>query len=125
MLMTHGVCLGFTYAGVIKTCGKPLRDLTAYAYDHKEPLWCGGNNEPDNWQPLCTKCHAEKTALEASIRAKADSQGGRRGSQVKRRKSREINRFKGGNKIASRSFQKAPDGYQHFGARKSNTRIDG
>lgn len=41
-------------------------------WDHILPLCLGGTNEPDNWQGLCQKCHAEKTKKEAGMRAKAD-----------------------------------------------------
>jgi len=34
--------------------------------DHKVPLWEGGAEHEANLQPLCTSCHAAKTAAEGS-----------------------------------------------------------
>lgn len=47
--------------------------LTALAtvVDHVVPLWKGGADHDTNLQPLCTSCHAAKSALEAAERAGA------------------------------------------------------
>jgi hypothetical protein len=37
-----------------------------YHVDHKIPIWNGGTNEISNGQTLCTICHFEKTAAEAT-----------------------------------------------------------
>lgn len=41
-------------------------DKCIYEVDHILPLSCGGNNEMENLQALCKKCHAEKTARETA-----------------------------------------------------------
>ena len=38
--------------------------------DHEHPIWCGGNNDPDNRQGLCVECHKLKTKGEAKARGK-------------------------------------------------------
>ena len=38
--------------------------------DHENPIWCGGNNDPDNRQGLCVGCHKFKTKGEAKARGK-------------------------------------------------------
>ena len=38
--------------------------------DHENPIWCGGNNDPDNRQGLCVECHKLKTKGEAKARGK-------------------------------------------------------
>lgn len=48
-------------------CRAPL--VLAHA-DHKNPLWCTGTNEADNWQLLCLLCHGAKTKRESAARAK-------------------------------------------------------
>ena len=44
-------------------CGAVL--TATYQIDHRQPLWRGGSNEPDNLQALCPNCHAAKTQAEA------------------------------------------------------------
>lgn len=36
----------------------------ARVVDHIVPINQGGEDEPDNWQPLCTECHNTKSATE-------------------------------------------------------------
>lgn len=38
--------------------------------DHKVPLWDGGTDDEDNKWLLCRPCHEEKTAAEATRRAR-------------------------------------------------------
>ena len=54
-------------SGGCACCRAPL--VLAQA-DHKNPLWCTGTNEADNWQLLCISCHGAKTKREATARAK-------------------------------------------------------
>jgi hypothetical protein len=42
-------------------CGrKPLEDHVKLVVDHKVPLSWGGDNEPENLQPLCEECNSGK-----------------------------------------------------------------
>ena len=43
-------------------CAEVLQ--ATYQIDHRQPLWRGGSNEPDNLQALCPNCHAAKTQIE-------------------------------------------------------------
>lgn len=52
-----------------------------------------------NFQPLCEACHGAKTAEWSGIHAKAERQGGRGGSQYRRRQAGKTQT------IASRGFQ--------------------
>lgn len=62
MLRQNGKCAG---------CGKRL--ITGlFEFDHIQDLQHEGDNEPDNWQVLCTKpCHALKTKRGSQARSKA------------------------------------------------------
>jgi 5-methylcytosine-specific restriction endonuclease McrA len=44
-----------------------LLDAT-YHVDHIVPLWAGGDDTPEQCQPLCPNCHARKTQAEAIAR---------------------------------------------------------
>lgn len=44
-------------------CGETLA-LGAFDMDHIQPLDALGKQTPDNWQALCTTCHAEKTRVD-------------------------------------------------------------
>ena len=49
-------------------CGEPLGHDCEI--DHDIALWCGGSNDIDNLQALDPGCHRNKTAIEATVRAK-------------------------------------------------------
>jgi hypothetical protein len=54
-------------------CGHtPLEDGVKLVVDHKIPQSWGGNNEPENLQPLCEDCNAGKRDYFASFEAHAD-----------------------------------------------------
>jgi 5-methylcytosine-specific restriction endonuclease McrA len=61
-LKQHGKCA---------VCGVVIAQ-TEYELDHITPLHLGGGVEDRNTQVLCRACHADKTASEASARAKAN-----------------------------------------------------
>jgi 5-methylcytosine-specific restriction protein A len=52
------------------TCGASLENRV-WHLDHVDPLEMGGADKPKNWQCLCVPCHAEKTAKDVAIIAKA------------------------------------------------------
>ncbi|KKN17946.1 hypothetical protein LCGC14_0960920 [marine sediment metagenome] len=68
-------------------CRAPL--VLAHA-DHKNPLWCTGTNDADNWQLLCIPCHGAKTKREAAARAKAKRLERRRWEALKKPKGRKM-----------------------------------
>lgn len=111
MLIRFGSCLGWSRWGMSVQCGKPLYSVDV-EFDHDLPLWAGGKNEPENFIPLCSDCHALKTKIEAPIRAKADRQAGRKG-QVARRK-------KNGSKMQSQGFYKHPKKKRTIGGKVVN-----
>lgn len=74
-------------------CRAPL--VLAHA-DHKNPLWCTGDNAADNWQLLCIPCHGAKTKREAAARAKTKRLENIRLHGTKKRRGR---------KMQSRGFQ--------------------
>jgi hypothetical protein len=54
-------------------CGrKPLEDHVKLVVDYKVPLSWGGDNEPENLQPLCEECNAGKRDYFRSFEAYAD-----------------------------------------------------
>jgi hypothetical protein len=54
-------------------CGrKPLEDHVKLVVDYKVPLSWGGDNEPENLQPLCEECHAGKRDYFRSFEAYAE-----------------------------------------------------
>ena len=67
------------YAGIVQRqdgicacgCGEPLgADRRAMHFDHKIPLWKGGEDTPENLQALKLKHHLVKSGREAADRAK-------------------------------------------------------
>ena len=50
-------------------CSDPV-EMAHVEWDHKHALWCGGGNEPENFQGICGDCHTRKTARETSARGK-------------------------------------------------------
>ena len=42
----------------------------AQVVDHITPINQGGEDEPENWQPLCTECHNTKSATERWTKTK-------------------------------------------------------
>lgn len=54
------------------TCGVLFDIKTKAQFDHITPLWLGGENREANLQALCQTCHKQKTATEATVRAKVN-----------------------------------------------------
>lgn len=52
-------------------CDERGRVTAAAEVDHRVPLWKGGADDESNFSSLCRPCHAEKTAAEATDRARA------------------------------------------------------
>jgi 5-methylcytosine-specific restriction protein A len=50
--------------------GLPLGSDEKVEYDHRIPLWLGGENRESNLQAVTAKAHKEKTAAEAKVRGK-------------------------------------------------------
>lgn len=107
MLIRFAKCPGVRLPDIMVKCGKPLYSVD-FAYDHIKPLWRGGKNEPENWQPLCDACHTVKTSIENTERAKCERKGGRKGQYARRKKN-------GSKWPKGRGFQKAPIGYDAWG----------
>jgi len=54
-------------------CGRtPLEDRVKLVVDHRVPLSWGGDNEPENLQPLCEECNAGKHDYFRSFEAHAE-----------------------------------------------------
>ena len=51
-------------------CEQAGRLRQAQVVDHIVPVNQGGEDEPDNWQPLCTECHNTKSATERWTKTK-------------------------------------------------------
>jgi hypothetical protein len=51
---------------------KPLEDHVKLVVDHKVPLSWGGDNEPENLQPLCEECNSGKRDYFRSFEAYAE-----------------------------------------------------
>ena len=49
-------------------CQRAGRVTAATEVDHRLPLSQGGTDDPSNLDPVCTACHAAKTAREAAGR---------------------------------------------------------
>src|ERR1700761_7805770 len=61
----------FTAAeGVCHICERKIQADTAWELEHILPLADGGADDDANIGPAHTKCHLEKTAAEATLRAK-------------------------------------------------------
>ncbi|MBZ5761528.1 HNH endonuclease [Rhizobium sp. VS19-DR104.2] len=65
--------------------GVALRDGVRVHWDHKVPLWLGGENREGNLQAITEAAHKAKTATEATVRAKinrnrAKRHGNKKGS---------------------------------------------
>ncbi|CAN7498313.1 HNH endonuclease [Phyllobacterium sp. LjRoot231] len=56
------------------TTGKTFVDGDKIEYDHVVPLWLGGANREDNLQAILFAAHQRKTAVEATVRSKINSQ---------------------------------------------------
>jgi 5-methylcytosine-specific restriction protein A len=52
--------------------GVALRDGVKVHWDHKVPLWLGGENRENNLQAITEAAHKAKTATEATVRAKVN-----------------------------------------------------
>lgn len=52
--------------------GVALRDGVKVHWDHKVPLWLGGENRETNLQAITEDAHKAKTATEATVRAKVN-----------------------------------------------------
>lgn len=71
-------------------CAECRTPLVLTHADHKNPLWCTGTNEADNWQLLCIPCHDAKTKREAAARAKTKRLERKRFESLKKQKSRTL-----------------------------------
>lgn len=92
-------------------CARSWCDAPALDVDHIIPLWNFGKNVRANLEALCVDCHAQKTASEAKVRAKAKAQGGETGQKARRDR-------RGGSSIKAR-----PDGgWPPKGVRKMASR---
>lgn len=66
------------YAAILKRqdficacgCKEKIEDVRGLHYDHRVPLWNGGEDSPANLQALLPKHHGVKTSREAGERAK-------------------------------------------------------
>ena len=96
--------------GGCASCRAPL--VLAHA-DHKNPLWCTGDNAADNWQLLCIPCHNAKTRREAAARAKTKRLEGERLNGRKAAKA----------KIQSRAFGPSP-GFDKRQRRRMDGRVE-
>lgn len=59
-----------------RECLKHDRATAAAIRDHIEPLAFGGQEHPTNVQPLCRRCHDEKSKAEAAEGARRRRGGG-------------------------------------------------
>jgi len=50
--------------------GREFRPGDIIEFDHKTPLWLGGENREDNLQAVLGEAHKRKTQAEATVRAK-------------------------------------------------------
>lgn len=60
------------YGGVRQLSGRKIRAGDEWDLDHKKPLRDGGTHTEDNLWPVLREKHREKTAREATERAKVD-----------------------------------------------------
>lgn len=100
--------------GLCAECSEPLNGY--YEADHIEPLWSGGTNAPENFQPLCSNCHAIKTKEDAAFRAQIKSIAGDTGGAKRRREGK--SKFKNSdkkieskNEFNSKGFQRSDSGF--------------
>ena len=103
--------------GYCEYSGEPIQKQDI-EFDHSIPNAMLYQGDEIQWQVILKKWHKVKTAKDVKDIAKAKRLAGETGQHARRKR-------RGISLIQNRGFQKAPDGYQHFGARKSNTRIDG
>jgi len=68
-------------------CQYPGCEKSAIEVDHIIPQGLGGKCTLDNAQVLCAEHHAQKTAQDVKVMAKADRQGMRSGQQARRKKN--------------------------------------
>lgn len=59
------------FADSCACCGMPITPASGLDWDHRVPLELGGEDEIDNLQPLCRRCHVSKTAEDVGRIAKA------------------------------------------------------
>lgn len=85
--------------------------LGAYAIDHIQRLDALGKHELENWQLLCTPCHADKTRVDNFEAKKGARQRGEKGQLARRRKNGP--QIKSNRKLQSAGFQKRPEGMKH------------
>jgi len=60
------------HSGRCHICTRRIEAGELWELEHCKPLWLGGADEPENMRPAHIKCHAVKTAGEATARAKSD-----------------------------------------------------
>jgi 5-methylcytosine-specific restriction endonuclease McrA len=51
-------------------CRRPIVGKLRAEFDHVIPLIIGGENRENNYQMLCSECHATKTKLDVRLKAK-------------------------------------------------------
>ena len=69
----NGFCEGLRpteHFAVFERCNAPI-DLGGFHYDHIDPDWFSKDNELDNCQLLCTRCHKLKTQRDIKSIAKS------------------------------------------------------
>lgn len=65
-------------------CKQKLSGMARPEFDHILPLGLGGDDEPENLQPLCKKCHRRKTDADVPQIAKSKRQAGETGQRARR-----------------------------------------
>lgn len=56
--------------GVCALSGRPFMPGDRIEYDHKKPLWLGGEHRESNLQAVLSEPHKDKTRAEADVRKK-------------------------------------------------------
>lgn len=69
-------------------CGIEIRTGMAWDAEHTIPLSMKGENRENNLTPMLTAHHKKKTAVEATVRAKADAVGRKHMRSARRKKSK-------------------------------------
>lgn len=59
--------------GVCALTGRPFTPQNRPQFDHKVPLWLGGENRESNLQAIIDDAHKAKTKAEAKVRAQVNA----------------------------------------------------
>lgn len=97
---------------VLRRCGVAVRcsecqldgDLDDMQFDHHLALIDGGAHEVENLRPLCTDCHAAKSAREHKANCKAKRLARERAGEPKRKRVSRPLKSAGFRKDVTRSF---------------------